>query len=373
MTMPNPYPYPGKIARPVTRREFLALSGISLGALAFRYPRGGLSLGFPGSDSLGRVAAAQTELKSRPADDGSTQRTAYEDEVFPILNEVVGVKVGRINQRWVDTGEGYLWSPHVQPVKNRPNPALDSFASINDANGMWVEVSVPFVDLVLENPPARSPVFQDRLQQRLPLRLYYSQVTWVDEIKVEDSQAWYRVNEKYGGYGDLLWGKAEAFRPIGWQEIGPINPEGENKIVVVDTDYQVLSCYEGDREVYFARISSGAFYDAWGKRVDAWATPTGEFAIWRKLFSLHMSGGTTGGGWDLPAVAWVSLFVGSGVAIHSTFWHNNFGEPSSRGCVNASPEDARWIFRWSMPVVPYNPGDVSVGMPGGSHVLVKGG
>jgi hypothetical protein len=28
------------------------------------------------------------------------------------------------------------------------------------------------------------------------------------------------------------------------------------------------------------------------------------------------------------------------VAIHSTYWHNNFGEPISHGCVNVRPEDA---------------------------------
>jgi len=101
-----------------------------------------------------------------------------------------------------------------------------------------------------------------------------------------------------------------------------------------------------------------------------WATPIGAFPIWRKLISLHMSGGTTGGGWDLPGIGWTSLFVGSGVAIHSTFWHNNFGEPMSRGCVNASPEDAKWVFRWTMPVVTYNPGDTTVAWPGGTKVEV---
>lgn len=51
-----------------------------------------------------------------------------------------------------------------------------------------------------------------------------------------------------------------------------------------------------------------------------------------------MSGGTTGGGYDLPGVSWTSLFEGDGAAIQSTFWHNNFGEQMSHGCVNAAPE-----------------------------------
>ena len=83
-----------------------------------------------------------------------------------------------------------------------------------------------------------------------------------------------------------------------------------------------------------------------------------------------MSGGSTGGGWDLPGVGWTSLFIGNGVAIHATYWHNNYGEPMSRGCVNARPEDSKWIFRWTQPVVPYEPGDVTVQMPGGTRVQV---
>lgn len=75
-------------------------------------------------------------------------------------------------------------------------------------------------------------------------------------------------------------------------------------------------------------------------------------------------------GWDLPAVGWISLFVGSGVAVHSTYWHNNYGVPTSRGCVNARPEDAQWVFRWTLPAVPYDPGDVTVGMPGGTLIEV---
>ena len=165
-------------------------------------------------------------------------------------------------------------------------------------------------------------------------------------------------------------GPAEAFRSLTSDEISPINLLAEEKRIVVNIDYQTLSCFEGKTEVHFARISSGAQYDALGNRVDVWETPVGEFPIWRKAISLPLSGGSASAGWSLPAVGWVSLFVGSGVAIHSTYWHNNYGEPSSRGCVNASPEDAKWLFRWSQPDVTYDPGDVTVEMPGGTKIYV---
>lgn len=40
-------------------------------------------------------------------------------------------------------------------------------------------------------------------------------------------------------------------------------------------------------------------------------------------------------------------------------------------CVNVGPEEANWNFRWSMPQVRYDPGDVPVEMPGGTKVSVE--
>lgn len=356
----------------ISRRDFLKLAVLGMGSLAFRSRDQRLfQPEFPEAELLGRVNVGKVEIKARPDADSQTTRVLYEDAVVPWLREVVGKNLYRTNQRWVETMDGNIWSPYLQPVRNMPNSPIQNLPDTSLGAGMWVEVSIPYVDLALDNPPARSPGFQDRIKLGMPLRLYYSQIVWVDQVRMDsDGQAWYRVNEKYGSYGDILWGAAKAFRPITSEEMVPISPDVEDKRVVVDITYQTLSCYEGNTEVYFTRISSGALYNYLGEKVDVWATPVGKFPIWRKLISLHMSGGTTGGGWDLPGVGWTSLFVGSGVAIHSTFWHNNFGEPMSRGCVNARPEDAKWVCRWTQPIVPYDPGDVTVNLPGGTKVEV---
>ncbi len=85
-----------------------------------------------------------------------------------------------------------------------------------------------------------------------------------------------------------------------------------------------------------------------------------------------MAGGTVDAGYDTPGVSWTTLFSGTGVAIHGAFWHNNFGEKRSHGCVNCKPEDAKWIFRWSMPSVSLDQSDVEAKYPdGGTHVIVE--
>jgi lipoprotein-anchoring transpeptidase ErfK/SrfK len=56
--------------------------------------------------------------------------------------------------------------------------------------------------------------------------------------------------------------------------------------------------------------------------------------------------------YELPGVPWVSFFHITGVALHGTYWHNDFGKPRSHGCINLSPQAARWIYRWTQPAVP---------------------
>ena len=67
---------------------------------------------------------------------------------------------------------------------------------------------------------------------------------------------------------------------------------------------------------------------------------------------------TDGNGFDLPGVPWVSYIHWTGIALHGTYWHNDFGTPRSRGCINLTPADARWLFRWTMPIVPPDEDDV---------------
>jgi lipoprotein-anchoring transpeptidase ErfK/SrfK len=355
-----------------SRRDFLKFSVTGLGALGLFPWRRLFKVGdFPQSERLGRIVVGKVDIKVRPDAESQTIGALYEDAIVPWLREAVGSRPFRMNQRWVETPDGYIWSPDVQPVRNHPNLPIKNLPDTSLGPGMWAEVSVPYVDLIQANPPSRAPWLINRMNSGLPPRFYYSQIVWVDQIKVdEDGQAWYRLNEKYG-YGDLFWGAAEAFRPLTEAEILPLSPEVEDKRISVDLTTQTMSCFEGNREVYFARVSTGMMNNIQGQRVDDWGTPLGTHQIWRKAVSLPLFGGTSESGWALPAVGWVSLFVGSGVAFHSTYWHNNFGVPTSRGCVNCKPDDAKWVFRWTLPEVPYDPGDITVGMPGGTQIEVK--
>ena len=93
---------------------------------------------------------------SRPTPDSPTIRLLYEDEIIVILRRVVGQQPWRISQTWIETPEGYVWSPAVQPAWNQPNLPILTLPETSLGRGMWAEVTIPYVELVLDNPPARA-------------------------------------------------------------------------------------------------------------------------------------------------------------------------------------------------------------------------
>ena len=101
--------------------------------------------------------------------------------------------------------------------------------------------------------------------------------------------------------------------------------------------------------VFLTKISSGQLS---GKA--NLTTPVGDFSINYKRPSRHMVHGDRVGinGDELYGVPWVSYFTKNGIAFHGTYWHNDFSSPRSHGCINLPIEAARWIYLWTLPVVP---------------------
>ncbi|MBN2387383.1 MAG: L,D-transpeptidase [Anaerolineales bacterium] len=359
-----------------SRRDFLKLTGLSLGTLALvpiderlamLSEIGSMHLpDFPSSERLARnCVGGIIPIKTRPDMASTTVREIYEDTVLAWLREVPAENpdYNHFNQRWVETPEGYVFASDAQLCYNRPNEPLTAIPE--GKTGFWVEVTVPYVDCTLDAEPA-APLFKNLDANGLPIRLYFSQIMWIDRIHMDTGVPIYRAVERYGSYGDALWAEGAAFRPITEEEVAPIHPEVDSaeKTVVVNLNRQSLSCLEQGREVYFCRVSTG---------VGDNATPLGDFATWRKTVSIHMAGGTVAAGYDTPGIGWTTLFQGNGVAIHSTFWHNKYGERRSHGCVNCQPDDAKWVFLWTAPHVPLEPGDITWGdwQYGSSHVIVE--
>lgn len=364
-----------------SRRDFLKLSGLGLGALAFN-PLKGIFKNvsplpqFPAGDFLGRVAVTpnfySTELKGTPDGQAPAIRNVGQDEVVVWQREVVGTDgFGGTSKRWVETPEGYIYAPHLQPVRNLPNKPLTSLPA--GKPGFWAEVTVPYVDLQILNSPI-SPAMKFDIQNAQPIRLYYSQVVWIDQVGADaNGQILYRFNEAPGhgyGYGDLFYADGAAFRPLTDEDVAAINPNVDPATKRIDVDAtserQYLSCFEGNNEVYFCRISTG-----YG---ETFSTPLGIQAISWKIMSIHMAANTASdSGYDTMGVSWPTFFnTNVGAAIHGVFWHNDFGVRRSHGCINVAPEDAKWIFRWTSPFVSLDQSEIKMTWPNvGTPVNVK--
>jgi len=113
------------------------------------------------------------------------------------------------------------------------------------------------------------------------------------------------------------------------------------KWIEVNLTEQKAYAWEGDQLTKEFVISSG---------LPGTPTVQGVFRIWVRTRSQTMSGGDRAAGtyYSLPNVEWVQYFF-EDYSFHGTYWHNNFGNPMSHGCVNMTNEDAEELFRWSMP------------------------
>jgi hypothetical protein len=120
------------------------------------------------------------------------------------------------------------------------------------------------------------------------------------------------------------------------------------KRIEVRTDLQAVIAYEWNEPVFMVKVATGADFST-GKYI----TPPGRHLTNYKRPSRHMAAGNLAyNGYDLPGVPWISYITESGVALHGTYWHNDFGKARSHGCINLPSRAAKWIYRWTHPTVP---------------------
>ena len=329
-----------------SRRDFLKLSGLALGALAFS-PLISSRSDFDDA-SLLRVATKSVSVYKEPSDESAITGTWYRDELVHIYGEVKGLNgEPKYNPIWYRVWGGYLHRSRVQKVKIIYNKPMDS---IPEGTRQLVEVTVPFTQ-----PWRFTKTYGWQMINR-EAPMYYESVHWADAIQEgPDGTPWYRIYDELDsniGY----FARASDLRPIPHADLGPISPEvpDENKRIEVNLTTQTLTAFEYDQPVFETKISSGI-------PARDFITPIGNFSIFEKLPSKHMGysyfGSSTSGAnlradadnYILPGVPWTCFFTREGHAFHGTYWHENFGAPMSHGCINMRTSEARWLFRWAGP------------------------
>jgi lipoprotein-anchoring transpeptidase ErfK/SrfK len=120
-------------------------------------------------------------------------------------------------------------------------------------------------------------------------------------------------------------------------------PPTNDKWIEVDVARQQVIAYVGAEPIRAFLVSTG---------LPRTPTVTGTFRIWGKTPLQDMSGGSRvrGDYYFAPDVPWVQYFYAD-YSFHGTYWHSNFGQPMSHGCVNMRTEDAKWMFDWASPTM----------------------
>ncbi len=171
----------------------------------------------------------------------------------------------------------------------------------------------------------------------------------VEKTVRRENRDWYKITfDEWVRYPDRLGEElyvasdvVRSFAREAPQEATRKTPIPATKRIVVDLSEQTLYAMDGDRVYMQAHVSTG---------LDGTPTEPGTFHIYRKMPSRYMQGpipGFTEDEYDLPGVPWTMYFTYSGAAIHGAYWHSDFGEQHSHGCVNLTPENARKLYDWT--------------------------
>ncbi len=149
-----------------------------------------------------------------------------------------------------------------------------------------------------------------------------------------------------------LWIREEDATVIATRAPEGFELQGNEKWIDVSIFRGTLVAYEGRTPVFATLISPGLKgYARQDGKPTKNTTPTGTFRIEWKHLSTTMSPNPETMSYYLSEVPYTQFFH-MPFALHAAYWHDRFGEPRSGGCINLSPEDARWLFQWTTPVLP---------------------
>ena len=321
----------------IKRRSFLQMAGLAAAGLSLKPPP-------PYAQKqvgIGRVAETYINLYSEPSFNAPVLTQLTRDSLLNLEQHVRADEGPAHNPVWYKIPDGFVHSGNIQNVEWKPqNPRMDV-----PATGSIFEVSVPYTRSFRAPDPGSDPLY----------RLYFQATAWVIGIEEgSDGRLWYcllddLLNVKY-------YVRAEHLRRVEPEELSPISPDvaTRDKRLEVDLSQQELFAFEYNQLVFRTRISSGIPDSRPRENGIPTVTPRGQFYVDKKMPLRHMGNGRLTPNleaYELPGVPWVSYFHLTGVAFHGTYWHTDYGRPRSHGCVNMRPEEAKWLFRWSQPVV----------------------
>lgn len=331
----------------LSRRNFLklgALTSVAVGLSPYNHFK---QNAFAASSLQGRITYESISIFDKPLlNDAATVGYIFRDEIVDVIEEITALHGPAHNPTWYRINDGYIHSKYVQLFEEKLNAPKEIIKEV----GEIAELSVPFVEpFTFTENGGWKPIENSRL--------YYESTHWiVDAVEGPDKEIWYALESELW-QNRKFYAPAKAFHIFTENDLSPIHPDvpKDSKYIAVSLKWQTLQAFEGEKEVMRTMISSGVNSNS--TNGISTLTPSGTHYVQSKMPSKHMGSGSlvnASSNEDLPGVPWTMFFDDQlqGYAIHGAYWHNNFGVPMSKGCVNMHNKDAKWLFRWAMPDLP---------------------
>lgn len=167
----------------------------------------------------------------------------------------------------------------------------------------------------------------------------------VEETRRLERYTFVEVFDAAEGKAGRVWYDIGKGRWIEQRFLALIDPDPRPKGVApgdfwveVDLYQQTVAAYENNRLVYATLASTG---------LPGFETNEGLFTVYARHEEWDMWGGDVGKDYyylqDVPH----TMFFDDDIALHGAYWHDNFGEVRSHGCVNMPPRGAEWVYYWS--------------------------
>jgi len=326
----------------MNRRNFLKT--LAAGASSSMLPGINRLLDTPGNTiALGRVAISSLSVHSQASEYSTIKFQRFFNDLLHIYDVVESPDGPGYNPIWYRVWGGYVHSGYVQGVQNHLNPIIREFPS----TGSLMEITVPFTTSYrIRNGGNWEPFYT----------LFFGSTHWVfDIVEGPLGKLYYQINDAL--LTTSYYVLAEQVRLVDEGELTPIHLDvaPEDKSIEISIDQQSLRAMEYGKVIKDFYVSTGKVSNNLLPNEIPTETPEGDHIVRTKKPSVHMGDGSlisdaSDAYETLPGVPWVSYFEPqTGVAIHGTYWHNNYGMVMSHGCINMLPEEAKWIYRWCTP------------------------
>ena len=283
---------------------------------------------------LGRILRYKLLIHEEPDVRSKNSGFYLYDDIIKLPKQIFIENIYKKQVGWYQiSNTEYIESAWVQPVLDQVNAIpRDPIPE----GGTLGEITVPKV-----------PVYYRPNERNLMRTFYYSNNFWVLSLEYDEfGKPWYELWDDMNGSSYYV--PASTVRLTRPEEVTPISPDvaPDAKRIELDLYKQEIRAFEYDRLVFQTLCSTG---------IEDGLTPVGRWMTNRKRPCRRMVNEPSNPNvYDLPGVPWVSYITLFGVAFHGAFWHSNWGNIMSNGCINMKSEEAKWIYRWTTPSVPFD-------------------